>query len=591
MNDSQYFLLEFFDTICVAPSHIYHTALPLSPSSSWFHETYSVELLQEVRVVKGLPTEWGVCFRTVTLDAFPRGIACWKDIIAVGCDTGGIAVLDGITGSQTAVLSGHTHRIRSLTFSLDGTLLVSGSYDKTVKLWDVQTGGVINTFNGHTDCVVSVSISAACTMIVSGSLDKTIRLWDIQMKECYHVIDQKDWVDIVSFSPVNSQCLISTSGRALYQWNINGHQINHNNDDSQVSFSLDGIQLVMCQGVVVVVHPGSYGYLFSHQYCLLPGGRLVAIASDSNICIWDITSPDTNLVKTFVGHNHKIFSLAFSYPSSLLSSSSEGSVKFWDIGDLLVDQVVANPTSTPLPSAPIKSITLQAEDDIAISGDSNGVVSTWDLSTGHCQASFPTPAKDHVRGAGQLINGKLTFVWCKEENDDWDTWTIHIWDTEKGELHIVKADCGYVKDLRISKDMSRVFCLKSTAIEAWSILTGEVISKTKLESQQPQRSLTVDGSRVWVHSPSEEPQGWDFGILGSPPVQLPTTSPLHPNNTMLWGRDKPMIKNTATGKVVFQLGGRFARSADAEWDGQYLVAGYESGEVLILDFNHMPLRW
>jgi hypothetical protein len=45
------------------------------------------------------------------------------------------------------------------------------------------------------------------------------------------------------------------------------------------------------------------------------------------------------------------------------------------------------------------------------------------------------------------------------------------------------------------------------------------------------------------------------------------------------------IKDTITGKVVFQLSGRYAKANDVQWDGQYLVAGYDSGEVLILDFH------
>jgi len=191
-------------------------------------------------------------------------------------------------------------------------------------------------------------------------------------------------------------------------------------------------------------------------------------------------------------------------------------------------------------------------------------------------------------GAGQLINGRLTFVWFKKEL--YTGSRIHIWDTEKGELQIVDAVCAHMEDLRISKNTSRVFCLQFASIKAWSILTGEVVSKVEVNHTPYQKSLTVDGSRVWVHSTGEELRGWDFGISASPPVQLSTTFPFHPKNTMLWGADKSRIKNAATGKVVFQLGGRFTRPADAQWDGWYLVAGYNSGEVLILDFNHVPLQ-
>jgi len=101
-----------------------------------------------------------------------------------------------------------------------------------------------------------------------------------------------------------------------------------------------------------------------------------------------------------------------------------------------------------------------------------------------------------------------------------------------------------------------------------------------------QKSLTVDGSRVWVHSLLSEPQGRDFGIPGSPPVQVPNMASLL-NATKVWDINLSVIKDTATGRVVFQLPGRFAKPTDIQWDGQYLAAGYKSGEVLILDINHM----
>jgi len=154
-NDSQRLLLEWFDAICKSPSQVYHHALPFCPSSSWLHKYYTVEDLQVVKVVKGIPAEWGMCARTVTYSRVPMAITCWKDTIVVGLTSGDIIMLDGITGSQTAVLSGHTDYVRSLAFLLDGTSLVSGSDDRTTKLWDVQTGGVVKTFHvsGRTSAV------------------------------------------------------------------------------------------------------------------------------------------------------------------------------------------------------------------------------------------------------------------------------------------------------------------------------------------------------------------------------------------------------------------------------------------------------
>ena len=113
------------------------------------------------------------------LDCIPLTLTCWENTIAVGLNSGDITILDGVTGNQKAILSGHTDWVRSIVFSLDGISLVSGSGDRTVKLWDTQTGGVVNTFHGHTKQVLSVSISADSTTIASGSRDMTIHLWDI----------------------------------------------------------------------------------------------------------------------------------------------------------------------------------------------------------------------------------------------------------------------------------------------------------------------------------------------------------------------------------------------------------------------------
>jgi len=425
VNDSQRFLLEYFDIIRDSPPHIYHSALPFSPSSSWLHEYYAPELLQEVRVVRGLPADWGTCSRTVSFnDNTILSLAHWGNAIAIGLGSCDIVTVSAITGSQIAVLSGHTGWVRSLAFSLDGISLVSGSDDKTVKLWDVQTGGVVMSFCGHTGQVHSISISPNCTIFASGSQDNTIRLWYIQTGECFCVIDgHSDNINSVNFSPTNSQFLMSASDdHTVRQWGVDGCQIGPTYRGNGIAFSSDGTLFVSwMEGVAIVQNLDSRAVVSTLQVswntfqccCFSPNSKLVAGAAMGSILIWDITGSDPHLVGEFFEHEDEICSIAFS--SSLISASRDGTVRFWQIGTSLMDSVATDTISTLPSPASIKSVSLQTRDNLAISSDSAGVVKTWDIVTGLCRASFKTPAKPHTWRDAQLIEGKLTFVWWERE--------------------------------------------------------------------------------------------------------------------------------------------------------------------------------
>jgi WD40 repeat protein len=589
-HDSQRFLLEFFDTIQSSPSQVYHFALPLCPPSSWLHKFYTAKFSQEVKVIKGLPAGWGLCTRTVTLANSPLALACWKDTIAVGLKSNHIITLDGITGSQVAVLSGHTNWVESLTFSSDGESLVSGSHDKTLKLWDVQTGGVVKTFHGHSDWVISVSISFDHAQIASGSYDNTIRLWDIQTGECHCVIGQQGRVKFVSFSPANPQHFISISSGDIQQWDINGHQIEPTYKGSHASFSPDGIHFVLCGEGVITVQSSNSGAIVakcltdidSHYCCFSPDGRLVAVAADTTAYVWNITGSDLLLIKTFAEHTGRITSLTFSSSSSLISVSNDQSVKFWQISASSTDLVASG-----LPaSASVGSVSLQAENGIAVSCDSNGVVKTWDISTGLCKATFQIPAKHTLLRDAQMIGGRLVVVWLWEME-------IDIWDTKQGKLlHVIRAYGDGARDLRISGDGSKVFLLIGRSIQAWSMWTGEAVGRVELGSQSYLNLLRVGGSRICLRFPSSLIWGWDFEASDSSPVPLLNTSLerhclYFVGGAGWWYEGPAQVNDAATGKKVFRLHGRYAKPYDVQWDGRYLVAGYRSGEVLILDFNQM----
>ena len=172
---------------------------------------------------------------------------------------------------------------------------------------------------------------------------------------------------------------------------------------------------------------------------------------------------------------------------------------------------------------------------------------------------------------------------------------ICIWDGEKGELpQMVDTPISRAKGVRISGDGSMVFCLAEKSIQAWSILTGEPMGKVELGGEPYVDTLYADGSKIWVCFEDSQTQGWDFGIPGSSPIQLSNASLDKPHLSLYggtkWNNDPCIIKDAITGKEIFQLVGRYAIPHEVQWDGQYLVAGYKSGEVLILDFNHVHLQ-
>ena len=374
-------------------------------------------------MVKGGLAEWGECFRTISLDQTPRSLAHKKGTFAVSLYSGQIAIFDAITGSQMAVLHGHTELVRSITFSLDGTFLVSGGDDKIVKLWDVQTGGVVRTFCGHIYGIHSVAISLDCITIASGCRC-TILLWHAQTGDSFCVIDGLNHqVTSLNFSPTNSQLLLSaTHDGNVQQWGLDGCQIGPTHEGRGAAFSLDGTNFVSWGGQVATVRNSNSRVVVAELHvssgnfkccCFSPDGKFVAGCAGYTSYIWDITGLDPHLIKSLIGHKSVIIALIF--PSSLISVSHDITIKFWQTGTPSTDPGPTGTESTPSKSSPIESVSLQVKDGIAISSDLAGVVKTWNILTGLCKASFQTPAPSISWRDAQLIEGRLIIVWHEDQ--------------------------------------------------------------------------------------------------------------------------------------------------------------------------------
>ncbi|KAI8336638.1 hypothetical protein BC941DRAFT_461508 [Chlamydoabsidia padenii] len=155
-----------------------------------------------------------------TLAGHTDGVMCVQfcdssNIVITGGYDKTIRIFNMETGELIRSLKGHTRCIRALQF--DETKLVSGSMDATVKIWDRHTGECIRTLEGHTGGVLSLHFD--CRLMVSGSTDHTIRVWNFQAGECSTLTGHTEWVNSVRLCPQN-QLVSGSDDSTVRLWDL-----------------------------------------------------------------------------------------------------------------------------------------------------------------------------------------------------------------------------------------------------------------------------------------------------------------------------------------------------------------------------------
>ena len=125
-------------------------------------------------------------------------------------------------GKCLKTLEGHTNFVFCVNFNPQSNLLVSGSFDESVRIWDVKTGKQVKKLPAHSDPVTSVHFNRDGTLIVSCSYDGLCRVWDTNSGQCLKTLidDANPPVSFVKFSPNGKYILAGTLDNSLRLWNF-----------------------------------------------------------------------------------------------------------------------------------------------------------------------------------------------------------------------------------------------------------------------------------------------------------------------------------------------------------------------------------
>ncbi|MEG4053987.1 MULTISPECIES: serine/threonine-protein kinase [unclassified Microcoleus] len=262
------------------------------------------------------------------------------------------------------ILQGHSAPVNAVVINPQGNILASASDDKTIKLWNLQTGEFIHTFFGHSATVDAVAISPDGRMLVSGSFDRKVIEWKLDKKamirEFYSDFGSPyshryGSVYSVAFS-CDSGAIASGSGdQSIKLWNQrNGELVQKLSGHSDKVLSVS----------------------FRPQSMMLASG-----SADTTIKMWLVGIGES--IRTFVGHSDWVYAIAFSQDGkTIVSGSADTTVKLWnaDTGELI------NTLSGH--SDAVISVAISPDRETMASGSRDGTVKLWNLETGECLCSL-----------------------------------------------------------------------------------------------------------------------------------------------------------------------------------------------------------
>jgi WD40 repeat protein len=250
------------------------------------------------------------------------------------------------------VFRGHEDWVNSVAMSSDGRYAVSGSDDKTVRIWDMESGECLHVLSGHEDRISSVAVSPGSRYVISGGHDRALRLWDLRLGEGLSALEgHKNWVSSVAFSPDGKLALSGSDDQTIGLWDIK-----------------TGDRLREIEGCKSEVR----------SVAISPDGNAALSACDDGVLhMWDLKTK--MCLHRFEGHDGWVSSVAISPDGrSALSGSLDNTLRLWDLRGGSCLRILEGHKDW------IRAVAISPDGRFALSGGHNRNLRLWDLRTGEC---------------------------------------------------------------------------------------------------------------------------------------------------------------------------------------------------------------
>lgn len=375
----------------IEPENVHHVELPTRPWKDVYCERLTIERNWRrgrctVRTLKG-HTDGVMCLQfneSLVHPAFP--------VLITGSYDRTARVWNMETGAEVHCLTGHTRAVRALQF--DEAKLITGSMDRTMRVWNWRTGQCLRILEGHTEGVVCLNFDQ--NVLASGSVDTTVKVWNLRTAECFTLRGHCDWVNAVQL------------------WDASGSK------SSTSSLSAGSALDDKWRGDLA--HESSS----SAAPTIDPGKMLFSASDDGTIRLWDLAA--RSCVRVFKGHMGQVQSLKLLVADDDCGES-KGSTEGDDTtdsegedGQLSVPDSVAYATRSVTAR---KNIMRKSEDDrdsiragstssasgkgkapVLISGSLDNTIKLWDVETGKAVKTL----FGHIEGVWAVASDKLRLV-------------------------------------------------------------------------------------------------------------------------------------------------------------------------------------